>query len=164
MVSPSPAWRGRSVVVARSFPSLPKKTAALMSRCVYFGPTWPEVLSAYKEPAQSGFPAVQHSDQRTGCRLQAIRRKQESKEQEHEPAQRCRCEKEADPEDCDNDRGNRQEEGAEVKEEPAQAVRRARTRAKGAAITFNIIFIVETSFLSFYLYFTMPARGHKCCE
>ena len=45
-----------------------------------------------------------------------------------------------------------------------RAVSRARTRAKGAAITFNIIFIVETSFLSFYLYFTMPARGHKCCE
>ena len=45
-----------------------------------------------------------------------------------------------------------------------RAVSRARTRAKGAAITFNIIFIVETSFLSFYLHFTMPAREHKCCE
>ena len=29
-----------------------------------------------------------------------------------------------------------------------RAVSRARTRAKGAAIIFNIIFIVETSFLS----------------
>ena len=44
MVSPSPAWRGRSVVVARLFPSLPKKTAALLSRRLYFGPTWPEVM------------------------------------------------------------------------------------------------------------------------
>ena len=43
MVSPSPAWRGRSVVVARLFPSLPKKTAALPSRRLYFGPMWPEV-------------------------------------------------------------------------------------------------------------------------
>lgn len=87
---------------------------------VNFGPTWPGVLSAYKELAQSRFPAVQHSDQRASHRLQAIRRKQESKEQEHEPAQRCRCEKEANPEDRNNDRGNRQEESAEVKEEPAQ--------------------------------------------
>ena len=72
MVSPSPAWRGRSVVVARLFPSLPKKTAALPSRRLYFEPTWPEVLSAYKEPAQSGFSSVQHSDQRASHRLQAI--------------------------------------------------------------------------------------------
>lgn len=164
MVSPSPAWRGRSVVVARLFPSLPKKTAALPSRRVYFGPTWPEVPSAYKEPAQSGFPAVQHSGQRTGHRLQAIRRKQESKEQEHEPAQRCRCEKEAYPEGSDNNRGNRQDEGAEVKEEPAQGSQQGKDKGKGTAITFNIIFIMETSFLSFYLHFTMSAWGHKCCE
>lgn len=45
-----------------------------------------------------------------------------------------------------------------------RAVSRARARAKGAAITFNNIFIMETSFLSFYLHFTMPARRHKCCE
>lgn len=42
MVSPSPAWRGRSVVVARLFSSFPKKTAALPSRRLYFGPVWPE--------------------------------------------------------------------------------------------------------------------------
>lgn len=84
MVSPSPAWRGRSVVVARLFPSLPKKTAALTSRRLYFGPTWPEVLSAYKEPAQSRFSAVQRSDQRTSYRLQAIRRKQESNPEREE--------------------------------------------------------------------------------
>lgn len=45
-----------------------------------------------------------------------------------------------------------------------RAVNRVSTKTKGAAITFNIIFIMETSFLSFYLYFTMPARGHKHCE
>ena len=84
MVSPSPAWRGRSVVVARLFPSFPKKTAALPSRRLYFGPTWPEVLSAYKEPAQSRFSAVQRSDQRTSYRLQAIRRKQESNPEREE--------------------------------------------------------------------------------
>ena len=37
-----------------------------------------------------------------------------------------------------------------------RAVSRARTRAKGAAITFNIIFIVETSFLSFYILPCLP--------
>ena len=68
---------------------------------------WPEVISACKESAQSGFSTVQHSNQRASYRLQAIRRKQESEEQEHEPAQRCRCEKEANPEDCDNNRSNR---------------------------------------------------------
>ena len=109
----------------------------LLKIFVNFGPSWPEVLSAYKKPAQSGFPAVQHSDQRTGCRLQAIRRKQESEEQEHKPAQWCRREKEADPEDRNNDRGNRQEESAEVKEEPAQGSQQGEDKGKGSGDYFQ---------------------------
>ena len=95
--------------------------------------------------------------------MQTIRRKQESKEQEHKPAQRRWCEKEANPEDSDNDRGNRQEEGAEVKEEPARGGQQGEDKGKGNG-AFNIIFIVGISFLSFYLHFAMSARGHKCCE
>ena len=69
--------------------------------------------------------------------LQVIRRKQESKEQEHKPSQRCRREKEANPEDSDNDRGNRQEEGAEVKEEPAQGGQQGKDKGKGSGDYFQ---------------------------
>ena len=101
---------------------------------------WSEVLSAYKEPAQRGFSAVQHFDQRASYCLQAIRRKQEGKEQEHEPAQRCWCEKEANSEDCDNNRGNRnrQEEGTKVKEEPAQGGQQGEDKGKGSGDYFSI--------------------------
>lgn len=49
-----------------------------------------------------------------------MRRKQKNERQGHELVQRCWREKEANPEDCDNKRGNRQEEGADVKEESAK--------------------------------------------
>ena len=79
----------------------------LLKIFVNFGPTCPKVISAYKEPVQDRFSHVQHSDQRASHRLKAIWRKQGRKEQEHNPAQWCRCEKEANPKDCDNNRGNR---------------------------------------------------------
>ena len=38
-------------------------------------------------------------------------------------------------------------------------------KAKGATNIFSSIFIFKTSFIyPSYLYFIMPARGHKCCE
>ena len=92
--------------------------------------------------------------------LQVIRRKQESKEQEHKPSQRCRREKEANPEDNENDRGNRQEEGAEVKKEPAQGNQQSAEYAgqRERQLISISSSIVGTSFLSFYLHFAMPAR------
>ena len=45
-----------------------------------------------------------------------------------------------------------------------RTVSKVRAKAKEAAVTFTIIFIIETSFLSFYLYFTIAARGHKRYE
>ena len=56
------------------------------------------------------------------------------------------------------------EEGTEVKEEPAQGGQQGKDKGKGSGDYFQYLFIMETSFLSFYLHFTMPARGHKCCE
>ncbi len=46
-----------------------------------------------------------------------------------------------------------------------RAARRDSAKAKGATNIFSSIFIFKTSFIyPFYLYFIMPARGHKCCE
>lgn len=43
--------------------------------------------------------------------------------------------------------------------------RRDNAKAKGATNIFSSIFIFKTSFIyPSYLYFIMPARGHKCCE
>ena len=66
-------------------------------------------------------------------------------------------EKEADPEDRDNDRGNRQEEGAEVKEEPTQGSQQGKDKGKGSDDYFNIIFIVKPpSYLSTYILPCLP--------
>ena len=47
----------------------------------------------------------------------------------------------------------------------SRAARRDNAKAKGATNIFSSIFIFKTSFIyPFYLYFIMPARGHKCCE
>ena len=47
----------------------------------------------------------------------------------------------------------------------SRAARRDNAKAKGATNIFSSIFISKTSFIyPSYLYFIMPARGHKCCE
>ena len=47
----------------------------------------------------------------------------------------------------------------------SRAARRDNAKAKGATNIFSSIFIFKTSFIyPSYLYFIMPARGHKCCE
>ena len=47
----------------------------------------------------------------------------------------------------------------------SRAARRHNAKAKGATNIFSSIFIFKTSFIyPSYLYFIMPARGHKCCE
>lgn len=89
------------------------------------------VQSNSKEPAQNGFSSIQHFNSKANHRLQSIRSKQESEEQKHEPAQQCRREKESDPEESDNDRGNRQEERAKVKEASAQGNQQSVNKGNG---------------------------------
>ena len=112
-----------------------------------------------QKPIQSGFASVQRPKQRTSRRLQPIRRKEEGEEQKYNPADRGRREKEGDTQ-------HRQDHGSSAgrrkyQAEPPGAARRESARAKGATNIFSSIFIKP---LIFSPSFSMPARGHKCCE
>ena len=95
-----------------------------------------------QKPIQSEFSSVQCPKQRARRRLQPIRRKEEGEEQKYNPADGCRREKEGDTQH--RQKGQRQNEGRNQ--------------------YFQQYLHHQNLLYSFYLYFIMPAQGHKCCE
>ena len=125
---------------------------------------YPEVISACNKPAQSGFSAVQYSNQKavTACKPYGESRKVRNRNTN--PPSGVGVKKMPIPSITTITEAIVRIKAHRSKRNRHSTVNRVSTKTKGAAIAFNIIFITETSFLSFYLYFTMPARGHKHCE
>ena len=70
-----------------------------------------------QKPVQSGFASVQRPKKGARRRLQSIRRKKEGKKQKYNPAYGRRREKENDTQHHQNHRGNRQQDGTNIKQE-----------------------------------------------
>ena len=113
---------------------------------------------------QSGFSSVQCPKQRARRRLQPIRRKEEGEEQKYNPADGGRREKEGDTQHRQDHGGNRQQEGANIKQEHQQSRQKGQRQGERCNQYFQQYLHHQNLLYSFYLYFIMPARGHKCCE
>ena len=118
-----------------------------------------------QKPVQSGFASVQRPKKGARRRLQSIRRKKEGKKQKYNPAYGRRREKRATPSTARITEAIVSRTAQISNRNTSRAARRDNAKAKGATNIFSSIFIFKTSFIyPSYLYFIMPARGHKCCE
>lgn len=115
-----------------------------------------------QKPIQSEFSSVQCPKQRARRRLQPIRRKEEGEEQKYNPADGCRREKEGDTRHRQNHGGNRQQEGTNIKQKHHQNRQKGQRQNEGRNQYFQQYLHHQNLLYSFYLYFTMPAWGHKC--
>ncbi len=117
-----------------------------------------------QKPVQSGFASVQCPKKGARHCLQSIRRKKESEKQKYNPADGGRREKEGDTQHRQDHRGNRQQEGANIKQKHQQSRQKGQRQSEGRNQYFQQYLHHQNLLYSFYLYFIMPTRGHKCCE
>jgi hypothetical protein len=117
-----------------------------------------------QKPIQSGLASVQSPKQRTSRRLQPIRRKEEGEEQKYNPADGGRCKKEDDTQHHQDHGGNRQQEGTNIKQKHQHSRQKGQRQSEGRKQYFQQYLHHQNLLYSFYLYFIMPTRGHKCCE
>jgi len=108
-----------------------------------------------QEPIQSGFASVQRPEKGARRRLQSIRRKKEGKKQKYNPAYGRRREKESDTQHHQDHRGNRQQDGTNIKQEHQQSRQKGQRQRKGSDQYFqqylhlqNLLSILSTSILS----------------
>ena len=74
-----------------------------------------------QKPIQSRLASVQSPKQKTSRRLQPIRRKEEGEKQKYNPSYGRRREKKSDTQHRQDHRGNRQQDGTNIKQEHQQS-------------------------------------------